>query len=257
MNLPAPYASARAIAGPCLCILLFVPLLSGCQWMPRSGHGPGASPDSLSGYALELSRENAELKERVRLQELDLAKLRAEYQRQVELNQFLEEDIALIKSELKRVEQQFVTFEERLRAQETKASAVAAIAEAQLLYEKLRMEASPPLDSATISEVESRLETSDEMVRNKRYTAAVYYARRAMRAMNQADRRRNLQLTDGDTRIVIVSKANLRGGPGADYEVIAKLSYGTVIVQTGTDNDWSKVRTPSGRSGWIHTSLIR
>ena len=155
------------------------------------------------------------------------------------------------------MEQQFITFERRLQAKETKASAVAAIAEAQLLFEKLKSDSSQPLDSLTIHEVTSRLETSDEMVRKAKYPAAVYYAKRAMRALNQADRRRNIAMVDGDTRIVTVTTANLRKGPGSKYKVIAKLSYGTIIVETEVDNGWSKVRTDTGVTGWIHNSLIQ
>ena len=258
MRIAVPYAIARAkrgLVGLCLCILLCTQLTTGCQWMAR-GSGGGASGDSLSLDPIELSEENVRLKSRVESQELDLAKLRAEYQRQVERNGFLKEDIDQLKSELRKVEQQFITFEQRLHAKETKASAVAAIAEAQLLFEKLKTGESQPLDSLTIDEVASRLETSDEMVRKAKYAAAVYYAKRAMRALNQVDRRRNLALADGNARIIIVSMANLREGAGSDYKVIAKLSYGTIIVQTEVANDWSKVRTESGVSGWVHNSLI-
>jgi acyl-CoA thioesterase FadM len=214
-------------------------------------------PDSLSANASALSRENSRLRTRLDSQELDIAKLRADFQRQFELNEFLQEDNEHLKSELRRVEQQFVTFEQRLRAQETKASAVAATAETQLLFDKLSSDKSSPLDSLTVNEVESWLATADEMVRKKKYAAAVYYAKRAMRSLNQADRRQTLALVDGDTRIIIVSIANLREGPGSNHSVIAKLSYGTVIVQTKVDNDWSEVRTQAGETGWIHNSLIR
>jgi hypothetical protein len=238
----------------CACLVLFAVLSSGCQWAAR-GSGDAAA-DSLSLDALQLSRENATLKSRVEAQKLDLAKLRADYQRQVELNELLNEDIDQIKLELRRVEQQFITFEKRLQVKETKASAVAAIAEAQLLFEKLRNDKAHPLDSITIDEVTTRLEMSDEMVRKAKYAAAVYYSKRAMRAMNQADRRRNMVLAEGDTRIITVSVANLRKGPGSDYTVIAKLSYGTIILQTDVNDEWSKVRTQSGVIGWVHSSLI-
>jgi len=196
------------------------------------------------------------LKSRIESQELDLAKLRAEYQRQIELNGYLKEDISQLKSELRRVEQQFITIEQRLQIKETKASAVAAIAEAQLLFEKLRADQSQPLDSLTVAEVTSRLQMSDEMVRKAKYAAAVYYAKRAMRALNQVDHKRNLALAEGETRIIIVSVANLRKGPGSNFDVITKLSYGSILVQTEVDDGWSKVHTESGVSGWVHNSLI-
>jgi hypothetical protein len=211
------------------------------------------SPDS--GEAAEA--ENDRLRTRLDTRELDIAKLHAEIDRLTELNTLLREDNEQLKAELFRVEQQFITFEQRLQAQETKASSVAAIAEAQLMFDKLRSDQSAPLDTVTASEVSSWLATSDEMVRKNKFAAAVYYAKRAMRALNQADRRRTIALVEGDTRIIVVAVANLRDGPGSDYSVIGKLAYGTVLVQTGTDKQWSQVRTQSGETGWVHSSLIR
>jgi hypothetical protein len=259
MKFVHPNAGARAkaaVSASSLCILLCAQIITGCQSSAGRGAGADASFDPSSGNVSELKKENARLKSLVESQDLDLAKLRAEYQREEELNLLLKEDIEQLKFELSKVEQQFISFEQRLYTKETKASAVAAIAEAQLLFDKLRESESPPLDSLTISEVTTRLETSDEMVRKKQYTAAVYYARRAIRTLNQVDRRRTMALADGDARIIVVSVANLREGPGPDYDVIAQLSYGTVIVQTDVIDDWSKVRTKSGVSGWIHKSLI-
>jgi len=260
MTIDHTYDGARAkpsAIGLGLCILLCTYLIAGCASLSSRSGATGMDPDSLSASASALSAENARLRTRLDSQDLDMAKLRAEHQRQTELNEFLQEDNEHLKSELRRVEQQFVTFEQRLRAQETKASAVAATAEAQLMFDKLSADESSPLDSLTFNEVESWLTTGDEMVRKKKYAAAVYYAKRAMRALNQADRRQTLALVDGDTRIIIVSVANLREGPGSDHTVVAKLSYGTVIVQTKVDNDWSEVRTQAGKTGWIHNSLIR
>jgi len=260
MSIDRTYDGARAkssAAGLGLCILLCAHLIAGCTSLASKSGSSGMDPDSLSANNSALSTENARLRTRLDTQELDITKLRAEHQRQIELNEFLQEDNKHLKSELARVEQQFVTFEQRLRAQETRASAVAANAEAQLLFDKLRSDESSPLDTLTANEVESWLTISDEMVRKKKYAAGVYYAKRAIRALNKSDRRHTLSLVDGDTRIIMVSIANLREGPGSDHSVIAKLSYGTVLVQTKVDNDWSEVRTQSGKTGWIHNSLIR
>lgn len=259
MKLAVPYVCCRAktaIGVVCLCIMLLGGGIAGCSHGLR-GSGGDADGDASMDDRGSLVAENRRLKDRLESQELDLAKVRAEYQRQLELNGFLEGEIEHLQAELRNVEQQFVRFEQRLHMKETKASAVAAIAESQLLFDKLQNEESSSLDSLTTLEVTSQLKTSDEMVRKKKYAAAVYYAKRAMRALNQAERRRNLQIADGDARVIVVSKANLRSGPGSKYEVIAKLIYGTVILETDTAEEWSKVRTQSGISGWVHNSLIR
>ncbi len=242
----------------CLCILLLQTFLPGCQWASTRSGGRGS--DSLYVGAADydaMVAENKDLKARAKSLDLDLAKLQAENDRQKQINAILEEESGQIRADLRRVEKQFIRFEERFQLKETKASAVAAVAEVQILYDNMRSDQTMPLDSLTMVEVDHQLFTSDEMMRGRNYDAAVYYARRAMRTLNQQERRRNLAIVDGDARIIVVSKANMRKGPGADFEVIGKLDYGTVIVQLGIDNDWCRVRTKSGVAGWVHISLLR
>lgn len=252
-------AYARRVAfsaapGLALCILL---TQSACQSMSTRGRH-GADRDSLSATACrEVARENRRLRAEMKSRDLDLAKLRAENERQSELNGLLTEEISQLKDDLGRVEKQFIKFEQRLQAKETKASAVAAIAEVQMLFDNMRTDDPGLLDSLTVTEVASRLTTSDEMVRTQNYAAAVYFANRAMRLLNQRERRRNLGLVDGDALIIAVSKANVRSGPGPDYDVVDKLEYGTVVVQLRTKGDWYRVRIPSGQYGWVHRSLVR
>ncbi|MCK4774559.1 MAG: SH3 domain-containing protein, partial [Candidatus Krumholzibacteria bacterium] len=173
------------------------------------------------------------------------------------MNKLFTDELENMKSDLRRVENQFVSLEKRLRLNETKASAVASVAEAQLLFEKMLESGADILDSLTVSEVTTKLKTSDEMIKKRNYAAAVYFSNRAMRILNQSERRVNIVMTDGDSRIIAVSLANVRSGPGPRYEIIEKLSYGTVIVQMETNANWSKNRTKDGTAGWVHKSLIR
>jgi len=244
----------------CLCILLLQTLLPGCQWAStRSGGGRHGS-DSLYVGAADyeaLVAENKGLKAQAQSLDLDLVKLQAENDRQKQVNAILEEEFGQIRADLKRVEKQFIRLEQRLQIKETKASAVAAVAEVQILFDNMRSDQTAPLDSLTAIEVNHQLSTSNEMMRVHNYDAAVYYAGRAMRTLNQQERRRNLAIVDGDPRVIMVSQANMREGPGADFEVITKLGYGTVIVQLGIDDEWCRVRTKSGVDGWVHISLLK
>lgn len=238
--------------------------LSGCQWLTTSSGQDWeltqAQRDSLGVYLRhhrQLAQENERLKTRAASQELDLAKLRAECQRQTELNALLEEELEHLKDDLDQVEKQFVIIEKRLEVTESKASAVAAIAEVQLLFDKLRMEDPDGLDSLTVAKVTSKIRMSDELTKKRKYAAAVYYSNRAMRILNQTERLKNIALSQGTPRIISVSKANVRDGPGSSFKVIEKLGFGTVIVQLDVENEWCQIRTESGKSGWIHSSLIR
>ncbi len=63
-------------------------------------------------------------------------------------------------------------------------------------------------------------------------------------------------LSKKQTVIVKVKKANLRVGPGKNYEVNASALYGVVFKPGKKDGDWTQVTHSDGTKGWIHRSLI-
>jgi SH3-like domain-containing protein len=56
--------------------------------------------------------------------------------------------------------------------------------------------------------------------------------------------------------IVKVKKANLRVGPGTNYEIAATALYGVVFTPGRTDGEWVQVTHQDGTRGWLHNSLI-
>lgn len=49
---------------------------------------------------------------------------------------------------------------------------------------------------------------------------------------------------------------NLRSGPGKDYDVKGYVSHGDRVTLLDEEDEWSEVRTASGRTGWIKTKYI-
>ncbi|MEO7911580.1 MAG: SH3 domain-containing protein [Roseiflexaceae bacterium] len=49
---------------------------------------------------------------------------------------------------------------------------------------------------------------------------------------------------------------NLRGGPGTAYEKLGALGTGTQLDLLGRHEDWFKVRTPQGSTGWVSNELL-
>lgn len=56
--------------------------------------------------------------------------------------------------------------------------------------------------------------------------------------------------------IVKVKKANLRIGPGKNYEITASALYGVVFKPGKKDGYWLQVSHGDGTKGWIHKSLV-
>lgn len=72
----------------------------------------------------------------------------------------------------------------------------------------------------------------------------------------------NLQQAAPDLTSALISastRVNLRGGPGTNYLVLAKLEPGTAvtILARNATADWVRIRvTDSGRSGWVAADLL-
>ena len=60
-----------------------------------------------------------------------------------------------------------------------------------------------------------------------------------------------------DKVIVDVDVLRLRGGPSTDHEILDRLFLGTMLQVEGNQNEWLKVVTPDGKSGWVHGAYVR
>ena len=56
--------------------------------------------------------------------------------------------------------------------------------------------------------------------------------------------------------IVKVNTANMRVGPGTNYEVMATVRYGVVFEPVERRRDWIKVQHADGTTGWISDQLL-
>src|SRR5262245_36145011 len=49
----------------------------------------------------------------------------------------------------------------------------------------------------------------------------------------------------------------VRSGPGATYEVVAKMLPVGSIVAIGQEQDWYKIQLSDGRQGWVHRTALQ
>jgi SH3-like domain-containing protein len=63
-------------------------------------------------------------------------------------------------------------------------------------------------------------------------------------------------LSNKKTVIIKAKKANIRVGPGENYEIGASALYGVVFTPGKTEGDWVQISHADGTKGWINKSLI-
>lgn len=64
-------------------------------------------------------------------------------------------------------------------------------------------------------------------------------------------------LTSKEKRAIVkVNTANMRIGPGKNYEMVATVKYGVVFIPLEKEGDWIKVKHEDGTVGWIFNNLL-
>jgi hypothetical protein len=227
-------------------VLAAVFALAGCASSQDGGyHGGSVDGGGKGGKRGKSSNSSAEA-----------ARLRVERDRLAQANQLLEQELAEAHEDLKRVERQFAVYEERLVADQGKAAAVAASAEARIRCEKLERDRPGVLADSTQIYVKDLIDTSERLIRKQNYGGALFFAERANHTMSSAERRATMEGA-AVARRVAVDVANVREGPGQNYSVVERLTVGAVLLCWGEADDWYHVRTPKGADGWVHASVVR
>ena len=57
--------------------------------------------------------------------------------------------------------------------------------------------------------------------------------------------------------MITVTKSNIRKGPGKDYKIIAVSKKGTELEFLGKSGNWVKVKTVSGKVGYVYNTLVQ
>ena len=56
--------------------------------------------------------------------------------------------------------------------------------------------------------------------------------------------------------VVNVNNANIRRGPGPNYEIVTRMARNAVLPVIGFSRNWYKVRLHNGRDGWISANIV-
>jgi outer membrane murein-binding lipoprotein Lpp len=172
----------------------------------------------------------------------------------------LEEKIAVLARDLEVTETELIRTKARLKGNETKAEASAAIAEARILAGRL---ADDKTRTSVLARSEESLAKAEEQLSGGNFGAALFFASKAQDLV--------VRVKDGagapDTppaagaglpslsTYLARTVARIRKGPDLSETIVGRLPPGAQVVSEAVSGEWVRV-TYRGVSGWVHSSLL-
>ena len=174
---------------------------------------------------------------------------------QTERREFLEREVERLRADLQQAEDSIVSLESGLRGQHTRADAVSAVAEARIAVDRVSTKA--PWRRDRIAEARDKLKEADLQLGADHLGAAMFVAARAQR-IAESLRSESEQVARWDARRVIRGdRVNLRAEPSQQATIVEVLLAQTPLYPERSLRDWTLVRTPDGRVGWVHSTLLK
>ena len=172
--------------------------------------------------------------------------------------------IVALTGQLNDARQEVVRAMARLRTLATRAEAASGMAEAELAVQSLKAKADR--DAPELAQAQQLLDLSGGEFNSENYGGALYLANQAKTVAKAAESRvasaHNLATRPGEVLFAIpvplkvVSRANVRDGPGTNFSVLYTLEGGTLVLGHSYATDWVRVVDDSGRAGWITRNLV-
>ncbi len=156
----------------------------------------------------------------------------------------------------------------KLRSIESKAEAASTIAEAEIAVRALKNQvaAAGIEDFQTIVKARQLLEISTKEFQRENFGGALYLAGQAQRQVRTGHMLlggdRNISPLEGEVAFAqplplrVLKNSNFRTGPGLTFKILTELKEGTLIIGYAHKEDWVRVHTESGATGWIFQSLV-
>jgi hypothetical protein len=184
----------------------------------------------------------------------DRSAIQARIRRAEEEQHRLGDKLTVLQRDLELTETELIRSKARLKGNETKAEASAAIAEARILAQRLGQDRAR---SSSYARVQASLGRAEEQLVSGNFGAAIFFAMKAQDTATKAADAPAASVDKPAPRKTYVAKreVNLRKGPATTEEVLAKIATGTSLQASVVRGDWVKV-THEGTAGWVHRSLL-
>jgi uncharacterized protein YgiM (DUF1202 family) len=175
----------------------------------------------------------------------------------------LEERVAVLTRDLEVTETELIRTKARLKGNETKAEASAAIAEARILAGRL---AEDKTQASVLARSEESLAKAEEQLSGGNFGAALFFASKAQDLVARVKQGAGAEGHDPTaapsppipslSSYVVRTVARVRKGPTLSDAVLGHLPEGTQVMGEAVSGEWVKV-TYQGLSGWVHSSLLQ
>ncbi len=166
----------------------------------------------------------------------------------------LEREVARLQTELERAEHAIATEPDAASGAQSRAKAVSSLAEARIAVERAQHMA--PWRRTAVGRAQAKLDEADRQLRRNRPSAALFFASRAKRIADGVNQEALRVARSSSTRFVGAHRANLRASPSTDSPIVAIVAGGSPVFSEREKKGWVRVRTSSGRTGWMHQSVF-
>jgi HEPN domain-containing protein len=191
----------------------------------------------------------------------EVDRLNARLKKMEEDQHRLDEKVAVLTRDLEVTETELIRTKARLKGNETKAEASAAIAEAHILAGRMAEDKSR---ASVLARSEESLAKAEEQLSAGNYGAALFFASKAQDLVARVKEGGDAEAPATPSTPPLASLSSyvstaavrIRSGPDLSASVLGHLPAGTKVVGEAVSGPWVKV-TYHGLSGWVHSSLLQ
>ncbi len=268
---------------PCVasiaCLIVLVNMVQGCapsQIKPDPvQQAPGASVNSqqalMEKQQLQLDRLEKQLaacrssseQQRIEIQQMKIGLLEKEAR-----SRQLGAQLSFQKQTADEAVIEVVRAKAKLRSIESRAEAASTMAETEIAIVGMKELASAGTigSSENLIKADTLLKMSTEEFKLENYGGALYLAEQAKLQIHSIkadlEKRKVQNIISGEVAFIpplplkLVKRSNLRAAPDMSSGVQNVLEKGALVIGYSHKDEWIRVNTEAGISGWIHQSLV-
>ena len=221
---------------------------------------------SMDSQYKTLQNENKTLKQDFESLEERTAKIQLHLLEKEAQIKELEERLSTQQLLLDEAIQEVVRDKAKLRSLESKAEAASEMAEAEIAVKAIKVQLSGQEQDSEIMKAEQLLKMSIEEFQKENYGGALYLTSQAKGHIRASQMRlggrQTLQPVEGEVLFAqplplqVLKTSNLREAPDLTGKIVTTLDKGTSLIGYSYKDQWVRVASEDGTSGWIFQTLV-